>query len=118
MVALGIADDEPDIRRLFRIMLDRKGYPIAYMASNGEDAVKKHRQTPAEIVIMDYSMPFKDGIEATKEILREFPGTKFFLMTCGEDVSEVLKGLDMVTIVKKPFTFKSMISLLERSVRM
>jgi DNA-binding NarL/FixJ family response regulator len=74
--------------------------------------------TPAEIVIMDYSVPFKDGVEAAKEIVREFPGTKFFLMTCGEDVSGLLDGLDMVTIVKKPFTFKSMISLLERSVRL
>jgi YesN/AraC family two-component response regulator len=118
MVALGIADDEPDILRLFKIMLDRKGYPIAYMARNGDEAVEKHRQNPAEIVIMDYSMPFKDGVEAAKDILKEFPGTKFFLMTCGEDVSGVLKGLDMVTIVKKPFTFKSMISLLERSVCM
>lgn len=118
MVALGIADDEPDILRLFKIMLDRKGYPIAYMACNGEEAVEKQRETPADIVIMDYIMPFKDGVEATKEILREFPDTKFFLMTCGEDVSDRLKGLDMVTIVKKPFTFKSMIELLERSVRM
>jgi len=67
---------------------------------------------------MDYSVPFKDGVEAAKEIVREFPGTKFFLMTCGEDVSGLLDGLDMVTIVKKPFTFKSMISLLERSVRL
>jgi DNA-binding NtrC family response regulator len=117
MVALGIADDEPDILRLFKLMLDRKGYSIAYMARNGEEVVEKNRRTPAEIVIMDYSMPFKDGIEAAKEILKEFPGTKFFLMTCGEDVSEVLDGLDMVTIIKKPFTFKSMIRLLERSLR-
>ncbi len=58
------------------------------------------------------------NLEMPDAYLAIFPGTKFFLMTCGEDVSDVLDGLDMVTIVKKPFTFKSMISLLERSVRM
>jgi DNA-binding NtrC family response regulator len=115
MVALGVADDEPDILRLFKLMMDRRGLPIAYLARNGEEAVLMHRQAPAEIVIMDHIMPFKDGIEAAREIQREYPDTKFFLMTCGEDVSEVLDGLDKVTIIKKPFTFKSMVKLLERS---
>jgi len=118
MVALGIADDEPDILRLFKLMLDRNGYPIAYMAGNGDEAVEKQRQSPAEIVIMDYCMPFKDGIEAAKEIIKEFPATKIILMTCGEDVSGVLDGLDRVTVVKKPFTFKSIIKLLESSIKM
>jgi len=45
-------------------------------------------------------------------------GHEVFLMTCGEDISGSLKDLDMVTIVKKPFTFKSMIKLLERSARL
>ncbi len=36
----------------FRIMLDSKDYPIAYMTGNGEEAVMKHRHTPAEIVII------------------------------------------------------------------
>ncbi len=117
MVALGIADDEPDILRLFKLMLDRKGYPIAYLAHDGEDAVLKHRQNPAEIVILDYSMPFKDGLEALKEIMREFPGTRFILMTCGEDMSRELDGIgDSVTIIRKPFTLKSILNLLERQV--
>lgn len=99
-------------------MLDRKGCPIAYMARNSDEAVEKHRPTPTEFVIMDYSMPFKDRVEAAKEILREYPGTKFFLITCGEVVSGLLNGLDMVTMVKKPFTFKLMIDLLERAVHL
>ena len=51
MVALGIADDEPDILRLFRIMLDRKGYPIVYMASNGEEAVAKQHALFGELEV-------------------------------------------------------------------
>ncbi len=118
MVALGIADDEPDILKLLKLVLEKKGYPIAYQAGNGDEAVELHRQNPTEIVIMDYRMPLKNGVEAAKEIFKEFPGTRFFLMTCGEDVSGLLDGLDgMVTIIKKPFMFKSMIKLLERSTR-
>jgi CheY-like chemotaxis protein len=113
-VSLGIADDEPDILGLFGIMLGRGGYRIAYMARNGEEAVERQRQTPADIVIMDYSMPYMDGIEATRTILREFPGTRVLLLTCGEEIMDKLKGLNGVTIVKKPFKFKHIISLLEK----
>lgn len=114
VVALGIADDEPDILGLFRIMLGRNGYRIAYMARNGEEAVERQRQTPADVVIMDYCMPYMDGIEATRKILGEFPGTQVLLMTCGEEILDKLKGLNGVTIVKKPFLFKHIISLLEK----
>jgi two-component system chemotaxis response regulator CheY len=113
-VSLGIADDEPDILGLFGIMLGRGGYRIAYMARNGEEAVERQRQTPADIVIMDYSMPYMDGIEATRKILGEFPGTHVLLLTCGEEILDKLNGLNGVTIVKKPFKFKHILSLLEK----
>jgi two-component system, chemotaxis family, chemotaxis protein CheY len=115
LVSLGIADDEPDILKLFRIMLGRKGYPIAYLARNGNEAVEMQRATPAGIVVIDHIMPHKDGIEASKEILGEFPDTKIFLMTCGEDIFESIKSLKDVTIVKKPFAFKAMFEMLDRA---
>lgn len=115
MVALGIADDEPDILKLFKITLGKKGYPIAYMAHDGDEAVEMQRKTPADIVFMDYGMPRMDGLEAIKEILFEFPGTKIFLMTCGEDILDKVKGMSGVTILKKPFPFKAVIEVLDRA---
>ncbi|AFD00879.1 Response regulator [Methanocella conradii HZ254] len=114
MVALGIADDEPDILRLFKMMLGSKGYPIAYTAMNGAEAVEMHRARPADIVIIDYNMPYMDGLEAARTILEEFPNTKVFLMTCGEDIMDLVKGLRGVTILKKPFPFKAVIEMLDR----
>lgn len=112
MVALGIADDEPDIRRLFKMVLDSKGYHIAYMATDGNEAVEMNRIVPADVIFMDYVMPFKDGLEASKEILAERPQTKILLMTCGEDVEEHIKGMDNVAIMKKPFPLKSILTVL------
>jgi DNA-binding response OmpR family regulator len=116
MVALGIVDDEPDILSLFRIMLRQSGYPIAYVASNGAEAMEKHRAAPAGIVFMDYNMPYKDGVETAREILSEFPGTKIFLMTCGEDILERVKGISDIVILKKPFRFKNIVEMLDRLV--
>lgn len=110
MVSLGIADDEPDILRLFRIMLGSNGFTIAYLARDGAEAIEKHRQAPADVVFMDYRMPSMDGIEASKAILGEFPGTRVFLMTGGEDVPEDLSN---ITIIKKPFTFRTIVDMLK-----
>jgi len=114
MVALGIVDDEPDILKLFNIVLRRNGYPVAYMASNGVEAVELNHKTPADVVFMDYIMPFKDGIDAAREILSEHPQTKVFLMTCGEDLEGQMNGLGNVTVIKKPFPLKSILTMLKR----
>ncbi len=106
MISLGIADDEPDILKLFKIMFGMNGYPVAYFASNGEEAVEMNRKMPADVVILDHVMPFKNGIDAAKEILGEYPKTKVLLMTCGEDVEELINNIGNVTIIKKPFSFK------------
>jgi len=113
MVALGIADDEPDILRLFNIMMGKSGYPIAYMAHDGEEAVDRQRKTPADIVFLDYCMPFMDGLAASKKILSEFPDTYIFLMTGGEDLKDKVKDLSHITILKKPFAFRAIVELLK-----
>jgi FixJ family two-component response regulator len=59
-------------------------------------------------------MPYMDGVEAARTILEEFPSTKVFLMTCGEDIMDLVKDLRGVTILKKPFPFRSIIEMLER----
>ena len=110
MVSLGIADDEPDILRLLNMVLSKRGYPIAYLASNGEEVIELNHRNPADILIIDNLMPFKSGIDAVSEVVREYPETKIFLMTCGEDV-ENIEGIADITIIKKPFRLKDLVAM-------
>ena len=66
---------------------------MSYFASNGEEAVEMNRKKPADVVILDHIMPFKNGIDAAKEIIGEYPKTRVLLMTCGEDLGERIKDL-------------------------
>jgi DNA-binding response OmpR family regulator len=109
MLSLGIADDEPDILRLLNMVLSKRGYPIAYLASNGDEVVELNRRNPADILIIDNIMPFKSGTEAVSEIVREYPETRIFLMTCGEDV-DTIEGAEDITIIKKPFRLKDLVA--------
>ena len=63
-----IADDEPDIRNLVSIFLQKNGYTV-FTAKNGREAVGELRQNGEfDLVIMDIMMPDMDGIETLNEL--------------------------------------------------
>jgi DNA-binding response OmpR family regulator len=75
-----VADDEIEIRRVLRLLLESKGYEVLE-AENGEDAlfaVKEDRGI--DLCIMDIMMPKLSGIEATKRI-REFSPVPILFLT-------------------------------------
>ena len=67
-VCILVVDDEQDIRRIIRILLESSGYQVAE-APNGLAAVEYIRQQPnVDLVLMDIMMPGLNGIEASRAI--------------------------------------------------
>jgi len=63
-VCILVVDDEQDIRRIIRILLESSGYQVAE-APNGLAAVEYIRQQPnVDLVLMDIMMPGLNGIES------------------------------------------------------
>lgn len=54
-------------------------------ARNGLEAVNLCRQKKPDVILMDLMMPEMDGIEATREILKECPDIKIIAMTSFEE---------------------------------
>ena len=69
-----IVDDEPKNIKLFRDLLQLKGYSTLE-AANGRDGVKIAKEKRPDLILMDIQMPVMDGIDATK-LLKEDPDTK------------------------------------------
>ncbi|MBN1442225.1 MAG: response regulator, partial [Planctomycetes bacterium] len=65
-----IADDEPNIRMLYRRELTDEGYQVM-TASDAKEAIRIARETPPDLVILDIRMPGMDGLEAMDRILEE-----------------------------------------------
>jgi CheY-like chemotaxis protein len=62
-----LVEDNPDNRRLARIILENEGYELD-LAENGLEAVNKAKQNLYDIIIMDLMMPEMDGFQATRAI--------------------------------------------------
>lgn len=63
-------------------------------ASNGQEALELIAELELDVVLMDLAMPVMGGLEATRNICREFPGVKVLILTQYEDKEHVFAILE------------------------
>jgi two-component system, NarL family, response regulator NreC len=81
-----IADDHKIVRDGLKTLIDRqKGMEVIGEAENGRTAVALTRKLLPDIVIMDVSMPDMNGIEATRQIIKEVRGVKVIALSMHSD---------------------------------
>lgn len=85
-----VVDDEPDIRQLLKIVLEKDGYAVVE-AENGEQAVALVKADPAlSLVIMDIMMPKMNGVDAAAEIRAASSMPILFLTAKSADTDKVM----------------------------
>src|ERR1035437_2690368 len=90
-----VADDHELVRRGVRASIQqcRPGWEFCGEASNGREAVASAAGLKPDIVVMDISMPEMNGLEATRQILKDSPETEVLILSMHESeqlVHEVL----------------------------
>ena len=81
-----VVDDNADIRVLVTFVLSRDPtFVLVEEAENGESALAFVRQHRPDVVVMDLLMPSVGGLEATRQIKHESPGTKVLVLTSLND---------------------------------
>lgn len=89
-----IADDHDVVRRGIAAMLDPKSdIDLVGEASGGMEAVDKYRALKPDVILMDLVMPDKSGIDAIREIKKEFPKAKILVLTSYSDVELVIPAI-------------------------
>jgi NarL family two-component system response regulator LiaR len=89
-----IADDHAVVRQGLRTFLElQDDIEVVADACDGEEAVAAALDDRPDVVLMDLVMPRVDGIEATRRILRERPGTRVIALTSFLDDDKVLPAV-------------------------
>jgi response regulator NasT len=70
---IAVADDEPDVRDYFRVMLPRLGHTVVAVAANGRELVDLCIRHKPDLIIADVRMPELDGDAAVQQICRDQP---------------------------------------------
>ena len=69
-----VVDDDPDVVKSIRLILEKTGYPIL-SAFNGDDALKAVEAERPDLIMLDLVMPGKSGLEVCR-ILKSQPRSK------------------------------------------
>jgi DNA-binding NarL/FixJ family response regulator len=78
-----LADDHTVVRDGIRSIIERigKGIEVVGEAENGLELLAVARKIPADVYVVDISMPGLSGIEASARLLKMRPGSKIVLLT-------------------------------------
>ncbi len=99
-----VVDDEPDIRQLLGIVLQKEGYSVIE-ACNGRDALRLVEENDDLcLIIMDIMMPVMNGVSAAAEIRKISPVPILFL-TAKSTESDMISAFDSGAddYIVKPF---------------
>ncbi|MFQ6087900.1 MAG: response regulator [Candidatus Methanofastidiosia archaeon] len=111
-----IADDEPEILELYRLILEPEKNFVVELAKNGKEAVERYikMQKKPDIVIMDHRMPVKDGNQATKEILSYNGNAKIIFASADSSVKDSALMIGAKDFLTKPFSIKVLIEHIKK----
>src|SRR3990172_7907954 len=77
-----IVDDHAILRQALRQLLEQHSeLEIVGDASSGREAVAAVEKLMPDVVLMDMVMPGLSGLEATRQIPKRFPKTRFLILT-------------------------------------
>jgi DNA-binding NarL/FixJ family response regulator len=81
-----LADDHTMVRQGLRALLQTEpDIEISGEAESGRRAVQLTRELKPEVVVMDVAMPQLNGLEATRQILRNCPGIRILVLSSYSD---------------------------------
>ncbi|MEU9381748.1 response regulator transcription factor [Streptomyces sp. NPDC048279] len=89
-----VADDQTVVREGIVMLLGLlAGVEVVGAAGDGEEAVRLVAELAPDVVLMDLRMPRCDGVEATRRIRTEYPGTQVVVLTTFADDESLFPAL-------------------------
>ena len=100
-----MVDDAAFMRMMIKDILSKNGYTVAGEAENGVKAIEKYNELKPDLVLMDITMPDKDGIQALKDIKASDPNAKIIMCSAMGQQAMVIESIQAGAkdFIVKPF---------------
>jgi len=111
-----IVDDHEVFRRGLKSLLEtRSGFQVCGEAANGSEACAATKRLKPDILLLDVSMPDKDGIQVAEEVQESCPSTAVILITASESAATLAEAFaaGAKSVVYKSDAGKDLIKAIE-----
>jgi DNA-binding response OmpR family regulator len=117
MATILLVDDDPKIRDLLRLYVEREGHR-ALFAADGEAALETALRGRPDLVLLDVMLPGLDGFEVCRRI-RDASEVPIVLLTARSGEGDTVIGLDMGAddYVVKPFSPRELMARVRALLR-
>ena len=111
-----VADDSSTMRKIILRSLTAVGVPDATEAADGQEAVDKFKPGDFDLVLTDWNMPNKNGLEVITEIRAQDADIPIIMVTTEAEKSRVLEAIQagVSDYLVKPFTADMLREKLEK----
>jgi two-component system, chemotaxis family, chemotaxis protein CheY len=111
-----VADDSSTMRKIILRSLAAVGVPTATEAADGEEAINMFKPGDFDLVLTDWNMPRKNGLEVIQEIRKQDPNVTIIMVTTEAEKSRVLEAIQVGVsdYLVKPFTAEMLREKLEK----
>jgi two-component system KDP operon response regulator KdpE len=112
-----VIDDEPQIRRVMRVILSGENYEVLE-ARSGDAALLRFRESLPDLVLLDLNMPGISGLDTCRAI-RENSDVPIIVLTVRHEEEEKVEALDAGAddYVTKPFGKKELLARIRAAMR-
>jgi two-component system chemotaxis response regulator CheY len=116
MARILVVDDSLIMRRNLKTILTEAGHAVIAEASNGAQACLEYKRHLPDLVTLDITMPFMNGVDALKRIIGEYPDAKIIVVSCTSNNKIILEAMQCgaENYVLKPFTVEKVISVVNQ----
>jgi len=115
-----VVEDEPDIRRLVVLHLERDGFRCR-TATSGADALREVKTAVPDLVVLDLMLPGLDGLEVCRRLRRDSSTSSvpIIMLTAKSDEVDRVVGLEVGAddYVGKPFSPKELVARVRAVLR-
>ncbi|MFQ5749825.1 MAG: response regulator [Planctomycetota bacterium] len=113
-----VADDEPAVRRLLRVYLERAGYCVTE-AANGRSAIRQTLEEEPALLLLDLAMPDQDGLQALRELRSHHSRVPVIAISGAGSREVMLRSAELLgaaRIFPKPFDAEDLLQAIEATL--